>query len=275
MVQVGGLYRITYDVFDGNGAPVTPSTITLAILLPDGSSAGTTNFGSPDSVGKYHYDFACTVAGRHTGVVSTTNPVTVKGFSFDVDSLPTTGIVSLAAAKTFLNLEFVETNIDNELSNYILVVTDIVEGLIGPVVRQAVSESHSSGPSLWLRKRPVISLTSIVPYLTAGVSYAVNTLKLDKETGRVQRLDGGEFSGGPFNVTFVAGRESVPSNIRHASLEMLSHIWETQRGPRPSFFNIGPGVEESNVFTVSGREYSVPRRVLELLQPTKQGPLVA
>jgi len=272
MVAVGGLHRITYDVYSDLGAPVTPSTITLSIFLPDGTSAGTTNFGSPDSVGKYHYDFLCTVEGRHTGYVSTTNPITVKGFSFNVDSLSTSGIVSLSTAKEFLNES--GTFNDNELSDFILVVTDIVEGLIGPVVRRTVSEVHQSGSSLWLRKRPVISVTSIVPYLTSGMSYSANAVKVNGDTGQVSLLDGGSFTDGPFTVTFVAGRQAVASSIRHASLNVLSHLWETQRGGM-TFLGAGPGVDtDSESFRVSGREYSVPRRVLELLRPSKRGPLV-
>lgn len=65
---------MTYEIGDGvrlactftdaiNGALVDPTTVTLALRLPDGTTPTT----SPvkDSTGKYFFDFTTTLAGVH------------------------------------------------------------------------------------------------------------------------------------------------------------------------------------------------------------------
>jgi len=274
MVDVGGLYRITYDVYDGTGTLVNASTISLTLFLPDGSSAGVTTFGAPSPTGHYQYDYQTTVKGRHTGVITTTNPNTTKGLSFDVEEVPSTALVGLADMKNYLN-ETGTTN-DDEITEFMLVATDIIEDKTGSIVRRNITNEYQPvGQSLWLKQYPIISITSINPYLTIGVGYPVNMVTIDKASGRVQRLDGFPFVGGPFAVNYVAGLETVMPSLRHSAKIITAHLWETQRGGM-TFLGSGPGpTADDEMFFSRGKEYSVPRRALETIKPSNMGPRVA
>jgi len=213
------------------------------------------------------------VAGRHTGVITTTSPVTTRGFTFDVAPTPTTGVISLAVAKRHLNMDPAITTDDDELLDFILAATDIIESKVGAVVvRPITRERHNAGGSLWLRNLPVVTVTSILPWLTFGVGYSVAQVTWDNESGRVERLDGYPFVGGPFSVNYTAGRPVVTASITLGAKQIIEHLWETQRGGM-TFAGAGPGPAEDDVmFAIRGKEYTVPRRVLEALAPEGLAP---
>lgn len=149
---------------------------------------------------------------------------------------------------------------DGELMEYVEAATSIVEKYIGPVVAQAFIERHSSGRRFVLRRTPILSVTSVVPWLATGATYAVVDLVLDADTGVVERSNGMPFISGPFRVTYQAGRTVVPPNARLAALIIIGHLWETQRGR--SKITLGGN---SDVVPVPGMSYAVPKRALELL----------
>jgi hypothetical protein len=54
---------------------------------------------------------------------------------------------------------------------------------------------------------------------------------------------------------------------------MLDHFWESQRGP--SLVGPGPDNEsEDESFSVSGKIWTVPKGILELLHPEEGGPKI-
>lgn len=273
MVDVGSIYRLTYQVYDGTGALADPNSISVAIYLPGGAPDTPPSFVR-DSTGLYHADYQTITVGRHVGTISTTNPTTTKGLSFDINPVGPqfAGIVSLAAGKRHINEDMTQTAHDDEIMEFILVGTDIIENVIGAVVMRTITnERHSAGGSLWLRKYPIVSVTSIQPYLTFGVGYPISLIRWDNDSGRVERLDGYPFIGGPFAVTYAAGRQIVSQTIIGAAKQILAHLWETQRSGMSAS---GPS-EEDVMYAIRGKEYTVPRRVLELLQPGKKPPRVA
>jgi hypothetical protein len=272
MVDVGGIYRTTYDVYDASGTATVPSTVTLTIYKPDGTQAV-----SPTITPAAHmiYDYVTATAGRHTGTWATTGPGTARGFTFDVAQVPTTSLVDRAAMKARLNIDSLDTVDDDELDETILVATDIVESKVGAVVPRIWKERQPVGGSLWLRNFPVVSLTSIKPWLTFGVGYDLSLVRLSQDSGRVERLDGYPFIGGPFEVVYIAGRPVVSAAIRQGAKEIIAHLWETQRGGM-TFLGSGPGPEaDDEMFFSRGKEYTVPRRVLEMLAPDTIAPRVA
>jgi hypothetical protein len=269
-LYVGSIFRTVYTVYDETGTPVTPGAIALALFDPMGDPIlPAPSIGAPDGAHQHHHDIIPTEAGLFSGLWSSANPTTSKLFRFEVSATVNQGLISLEDAKNHLDKS--STVDDDELEEMISVATEIVESKVGPVLVRQVVERHDVGQSLWLQEYPVVEVVSIAPWLEFGIGYAVGLTRLEAETGRLERLDGYPFTGGPFMVTYRAGRPVVSKAITHGAREVIRHLWETQRGGT-TFVGPGPDPGEDEMFVVSGREYTVPRRVLELLAPEARMP---
>jgi hypothetical protein len=167
-------------------------------------------------------------------------------------------------------LDKTSTDDDAELMDVIEATTPVVEDITGPVIPKTFIERHPGGPRLTLFRTPVISITSVVPWLTIGTIYDVLTLTIDSEFGHVYRLNGLPFTGGPFKVTYVAGRQPVPANIRLGAKMIAAHLWDTQRGKLVKL-PTGGGTSEARV----PPGYAAPKHAQELLQASVKGPVVA
>src|SRR6476620_9755901 len=81
------------------------------------------------------------------------------------DLAPTMGIVTVTEMKAHLrypNPSATSTD-DDALEGFILAATEVIEDEVGEVVQRQVIEYHDGGaPFLYLRKRPVISVTEII-----------------------------------------------------------------------------------------------------------------
>jgi hypothetical protein len=139
---------------------------------------------------------------------------------------------------------------------------------------------------LALRHRPVVSITSVTEYVGASTyplsqvatpdlgsvySYSFET------SGRlIRRSSGGAIrvfppGFGNIHVVYVAGRATVPPNVKLATLELVRHLFQlSQQGGRPSF---GGGALEEGPWAPSG--FAVPTRVIELLAPNRRYPSIA
>lgn len=199
-------------------------------------------------------------------------------------STPST-IVQLADVKAHLNLE--DNANDTELRDFIEAATPVVEKIAGPVIEQTVVETFDGGNmQLDLSYVPLVSVTSVVETVagvntaltpvTMGESTTPNGYTLDAEGGRIIRRSGSEAISFPYGVgniavTYIAGRNPIPKNIRLATLMLIQHWWQqsqmNRNGGRPSF----GGDDALNM----GAGYAIPNRVRELLQPDPQLPGVA
>ena len=183
------------------------------------------------------------------------------------------GIVTTADIKT--HLQITVSSYDTELGNFCLAASDACEAYTGRVWRSTTvtAELHDGGqPFLRLRTVPVASVTTVVEY---GTTLTAADYVLDGRLGWLYRggpttplcwLDGRQ----SIAVTYVAAPPGpVPYTITHGVLEMVRHLWETQRGgtglPRT-----GPDGEWD-----PSHAYSIPRRVAELWDLSRRGPLVA
>lgn len=271
MYDLGTSVAIATTVTDAAGVETTAATAVLTITLPDGTTA-TPAVGTPTDAGRYLVTYVPTQPGRHVVRWVFTNPDAAVTDVFDVEPADPGFIVSLADARTHLNLRS-STN-DDELRSFIAAATEVIEKDpdigVGPVVVRTYTEQASAGRCLTLWRTPVVSITSVEPYQTVGTSYDPAGLVFDSVTGIVERSDGLWFTGGPFSVTYKAGRSVVPANIRLAALEMIKHWWESQRGPA---VGARPPVSGEPVVTVSSG-YAIPTRCAQMLRAFKMGPLV-
>ncbi|MEV3980800.1 hypothetical protein [Nonomuraea sp. NPDC049758] len=265
MYGIGAAVRLTTEVRDTADVLVTPASIQVTILLPDGTTAGPYTPVS-DGLGRYHYDYLTTAAGRHIARWATTTPTTNDEEPFEVAALwAEAGIFSRAAAKKHLNIDLDDHDDDEELDGFIRAVTDVCERHVGALGRRAYVEQHRGGRALVLAHPPVLEVTSVTAIAPGAVDQAVAALHVDGETGIVRRRDGGWISG-PVDVAYVAGRLDMPANVDLAGKILLQHMWETQRGE-----TIGVRVGGADQVWDPRLGYAIPRRALELLGRTYPG----
>ncbi|MGW0785755.1 hypothetical protein [Streptomyces sp. NPDC002913] len=181
-------------------------------------------------------------------------------------------LVTLAQVRTQIDDQ--STDNSAELGLYIDAATEAVERFTGPVLNRVVTEKvNARGTRLALSQVPVVELASVTPILTGGLAVDVAELDVDGATGIVTRLDGSAFHGGPWRVTYTAGRgDAVPATIQLAALLLIHHLWRTKYG---SARGMGGQDDYSVSEPIPGFGYAVPNRVLTLLEPYQQPPGIA
>lgn len=191
-------------------------------------------------------------------------------------------LVTLDDVKDYLN----ETNSDDdaELTDVILRASTIL--LNHPLYRLAAAVTSytqdwtAGGEVILLDHLPVVAITSVTEY-SGGVgtvlaaepistaSFTDYGYRLDQNAGILTRLSGGYPTCwyGNVRVVYTAGYATVPDDVRQAALDLVAHLWETQRGTAASAF------DETVPLGVSG--YLLPNRVGEALANYRRGPVVA
>lgn len=180
-------------------------------------------------------------------------------------------LLTLTEAKNQLAIE--TTTADAQLEMYIEALTSVIEGYVGPVEEQAVTETvRGQGGAVALLRPPILALTSLTPVTSGGAAVDVTGLHVDSPSGVVTYLNGSPFCGGPWTAVYTAGRATLPPNIKLAAVLLLQHLWRTKYGAARG----GGGADDYSVQDpVPGYGYAIPNRVLELLQPTNQPPGIA
>ena len=166
-------------------------------------------------------------------------------------------LITLAEAKTHLNIR--DSSTDAELTTFVTVSSDLVEEKANRTWRDtSVVEYHTGGTNeLLLYRSPVKTITSIVDQ---GTTIPSTEYRLIPETGRVIR-NYVPFVGlaGEVVVTYTAGITTVPELVKHATREVLRHLWQTQRGSQ------GGRSPLAGDDYVASSGFSVPNRVAELI----------
>lgn len=171
---------------------------------------------------------------------------------------------------------------DDELLSILDAAVEVVEGYVGPLDGQTVTERYyNRNPALplLLRQYPVQAVTSISD--VDGNVFEADSYTVDLDTGRVwlARWGGGLRSwsfwgpgvGLDVTVTYTTGRTSLPASIRLAILIVAARLWETQRGNAPSAL---PVSDDPSGLDPGGLPL-LPPRAQELLRQYLRGPVVA
>lgn len=172
-------------------------------------------------------------------------------------------LISLDDAKEYLNKSTVKD--DFRLNQMIEVATLCAEEYADRALQArttTATRSCDGGPAVMLR-RPVRSVTSVT---LSGVEQSPGSWCVDSAAGLLYRgavPGAGRWPAGADNlvVVYEAGPENPSPIAVHAALEMLRHLWETQRG--------GPNREIRGDEWVSGMGYTFPNRVVQLLGPMR------
>lgn len=257
---------------DSTAVLVNPTAATLTVYQDDVSVATPTITVPPSVTGTFSYKYVAVSAGRYRGrwvFTMADGSQSVYTETYDVQPSDAGLILGLNAAKRHLNMDLSRHDSDEELLDMIVGITPMIEDLTGPIVPRTVVEIVSGKNILSLAQTPVLSITSIVPFLYYGSTYAPSQLAFTPQ-GTVRLNYGGtHFYGDTFTVTYVAGRKPIPPNIALGAKIILKHLWETQRGPSGS-----PYQGDDEPTTDTGWGYAVPNRALELLKANRLGPSV-
>lgn len=162
--------------------------------------------------------------------------------------------VLLADAKIFLDIT--GTANDAELQRMLDRAEVVLAQRVGPLEPVTVTGEKHTGPGpIVLKRWPVISVTS------ASTGYgAVTDLDLDVDAGVLY----GSFTSRirrDVTVTYTAGRATLPADLEAAVLELLQHLWRSQRVP-----GARRGAGEPDERTSQGT-YLLPYRVQTLIEP--------
>ena len=262
--DLGDPVPLSIQIKDSAGVLANATLVTLYVTDPDGAT--TSAAITATSTGVYQQTYAPATVGRYIvrWAATGTNASSYTD-TFDVNDPADLTLVSLADAKTYLNIT--STNSDEEIRQFILEATDIAERLTGRQLRrktfvEAYNGSDAISPyrgliALRLRKVPVISITSVVEN---GLTLAATDYTVSPESGVLYRgssmfRQGWQPGEQNITITYAAGDLS---NVTAQTLvkELTRHLWRTQRGASPMSMSGGddyvPG--SANVLTYRVQE---------------------
>ena len=270
--DLGDKVYLTWNTVDPTGAAVNPGTVTLNITLPDASNVSVTTATS--TTGTYTASYLPTQVGRHIIAWAATGSYP-QAYSdiFEVRDINDIGICGYDEVLEYLNIPSASAN-ENEVRRFIDAATDLAETYVGQVLgrRTYTDELYDGGTEfIRIRNPKAISITSVYEN---GALVSSNAYNLDYTGQRLYRIGSGTLYAtnsygywtGGFNnikITYVAGYVNPPMSAKQGVLEIIRHLWQTQRGA----INV-MGRTQTGDELYTGSTYSLPRRAMELLDPT-------
>ena len=270
--DLGDNVYLTWNTVDSSGAAVNPGTVTLNITLPDATNVSVTTATS--ITGTYTASYLPTQVGRHI-IAWSAGTTWSQAYSdiFEVRDINDIGIVGYDEVLEFLNIPTASAN-ENEVRRFIDASTDLAETYVGQVLgrRTFTNELYDGGTEfIRIRNPKAISITSVTEN---GLAISASNYVLDYTGQRLYRIGSGTlyatnsygyWTQGMNNVsiTYVAGYVNPPMSAKQGVLEIIRHLWQTQRGAINVMSRTNSGDELYSTPT-----YSLPRRAMELLDPT-------
>lgn len=251
--DIGDKITLSTVVRNDAGTPVNTPTLVIAITKPDGTlvspAATVTNTASG---GVYTAPVTVDQAGTWTYVWTASGTVVaVEPGQFTVQPAR----VLVASMEEFkLHLNRTDVADDLELRTHLTAATDWVEDTIGgPVSPTSFTETHCDVvDSIIPRRTPLISVTSITPYL--GTALTTDTFRVDSDLGLIVLRWS---TGYEYTLVYRAGLSVIQERVKLGGLIVAAHLWETQNG--------FAGRRNIDEFTQSGLGFAVPNRARELL----------
>lgn len=271
--DLGDVVPLGITITDSTGANANASAVTCSIYQPDGTLV--TGSVTNPSTGLYNCDFQPTQNGRHAVKwVATGTNASAYSDEFLVRDFTELGIVGLDEVKNHLNIPLTDTTLDDELRSFIDAGSDLAESYVGQILgrRTFTSELYDGGQEfIRIRNPKAMTITSVTEN---GLAVSASNYVLDYTGQRLYRIGSGTlyatnsygyWTAGMNNIsiTYVAGYVNPPMAAKQGVLEIIRHLWQTQRGAINVMSRTQSGDELYNTPT-----YSLPRRAMELLDPT-------
>lgn len=157
-------------------------------------------------------------------------------------------------------LNITSSDDDVELQAFLDAAVAVVEAKVGPLSAKSTTETvRTRGPRLLLNRLPVQSVTSLVATAPGTLTYATADLTWNGPAGTVWLRNGGSLCG-EWIATYTAGLADVPANLSLATLIIVGHLWETQRGRSQR-----PGLLSPEDGTAPLAGFAIPNRAAELM----------
>ena len=271
--DLGDVAAIGVSIRDSNGNLANATAVTCTITLPDGTSSTPTVTNS--GTGLYDVSYVPTQQGRHVvRWVATGTNASAFTDEFTVRDLTTLPVVSYASVLEHLNIPAASAN-QEEIRRFVDAAQDLAENYVGAVLgRRTITDELYDGNVDHLRLRNPRAI-SIVSVYEQGTLLDSSQYEIDPTGQRLYRLTTSSLSSTAFGaygywaagvnsvkVTYVAGFAVTPPAVQQGVLEIVRHLWQTQRGVTNVMSRTGSGDDFYTAPT-----YSLPRRAMELLDP--------
>lgn len=252
--QIGAVPRLAFATFSDAAltTEADPTAITLHLLAPDGTETTEVWPGGDivrDALGEFHYDVTGltdnTKAGHYAfhwvaaGAVADGEPG-----AFDVRPLYDPQLVSLADVREHFESDEVS---DAKLQGFIDNATELVEAMVGAVVRRTVTdEVDASGGEIILPGWPVLEVTAVSEWSgtteqaiayepTSGGTFTSYGFRFKDGTGasgilvRTSSGYGARWTGRVV-VTYTVGQTQIPERYRMAAKEAVRLLYTKSQG---------------------------------------------
>ena len=268
--DLGDVVPLSIQIADSTGTLANATAVVLTVYKPDGTTETPTVVNA--STGIYNCDYTPSIVGSYRlRWVATGTNAGAQVDQFTVRDFSKMGIVSLEDVKRHLNILDSEADYDDELQRMIDVATDMAENFTGIILgRQTFTNELYDGGDTFLKiQNPLaISITSVAEN---GITLDPSLYKLDRSGQRILRVGTGlgwatsqyGYWGNGVNnisVTYVAGFITPPFDAQQGVLEIIRHLWQTQRG---AMFQGGGNLPEDSMNNPYA--YSMPLRAEMLL----------
>jgi len=272
--DLGDVVPLGITLTDANNAVVNATAVTCTIYLPDGTNVSGSVVNA--ATGTYNCDFTPTLVGRYAVKwVATGSNASAYSDDFTVRDFSQIGIVGLDEVKAFLDIPSATVNDDVQIRQFMDTATELAENYTGVILGQRTytSELYDGGIEFIRIRHPrIISITSVYEN---GVVVDPSAYSFDYTGQRLFRVGSdtlyavssyGYWSPGFNNVSisYVAGYANPPASAKQGVLEIIRHLWMSQRG---SMNVMSRSTTGDDLYTTP--TYSLPRRAMELLDPIK------
>ena len=168
-------------------------------------------------------------------------------------------LITLAEAKSHLNITSSAT--DTELQFFVDVACDLVQGYADRTwdVGSVTETSDGGTDTILLRCSPITAITSVS---VDGSTLAASAYDADLANGIIRTVTPTTVGTANVSVVYAVGDATPPNLAKHAAKETVRHLWATQRGT--TIRNAMNGDDYT-----PGTGFSLPRRVMELLDPIR------
>lgn len=167
-------------------------------------------------------------------------------------------LITLAEAKTHLNMS-ASTGSDTELQDMIDVACELVQAYADRTwdVGSVTQTFDGGGDTFLLSSSPITAITTVTVSGTATTNYTASL-----SAGIVWTKFATPCDRQNVVIVYAVGDASPPELARQGALETVRHLWQTQRGTTVRQPLVGDEYP-------TGEGYSLPRRVMELLDPLR------
>lgn len=268
--DLGDVVALGVTITDATGTPANATTVVATITTPTGTT--TTPSVTNSGTGLYDVSYTPSSSGRYLiRWVATGTNASAYMDDFSVRDNTHISIVSLDEVKSHLNIPASNTDLDEELRRFVDAATDLAENYVGCVLgRQVFTDELYDGNTdiIRLRNPRALSITSVYEN---GQLISSENYSLDPTGQRLSRITTGSISGPNYfgiwspgansvKISYISGFINPPAAAKQGVLELVRHLWQTQRGA----MNVLTRNQSGDDFYPTAT-YSLPRRCMELL----------